>query len=115
MMHTRIGTKVSETELKFTSIAAAFDHTTKSGTFCVHNTNGINNRFVLYLKTNDGGTATIITTNEPIYDISDRQNVQLIQDNVPINELKNYYSYAKQWYEPGKQHNILETYLITLN
>ena len=115
MMHSRIGTKVSETELKFTSIGSAFDHTTKSGTFCVHNTNGINNRFVLYLNTNDGGLATIITTNEPIYNISDRQNIQLIQDKVPITELKNYYSYAKQWYEPGKQHNILETYLITLN
>ena len=34
------------------------------------------------------------------------------KQSVPLSELKNYYSYAKQYYEPGKQNNILETYII---
>ena len=117
MLHSRIGSKVTETELKFTAINAAFDHNTKRGTFCVHTTNGINNRFVLFIEQDQTktGYAKIITTNEPIYAIEDRQNSQLINDLVPLTELRNYYSYAKQYYEPGKQNNILETYIVNFN
>ena len=115
LLHSRIGSKVTETELKFTASNNAFDITTKSGTFCVHSENNINNRFVLFIELHTNGDAIIITTNDPIYTLNDRDNVKLIKTTVPINNLKNYYSYAKQYYEPGKQNNILETYIIKLD
>ena len=113
MLHSRIGSKVTEHELKYTSPTATFDQTTKIGSICIHTPQEMNNRFVLYYGSTENGEAKIITTLTPIYSLNDRDDARLEQITVPFNELKNYYSNVKQYYEPGKQNNILETYLIS--
>jgi len=114
ILHSRIGSKVSENELKYISPTAQFDMTTKPGSICVHSQNEIQNRFVIYVGAgSDEAEAKIITTTTPIYSLEDRVGSQLAFEEVPYSTLKNYYSNVKQYYEPGKQNNILETYLIS--
>ncbi len=115
ILHSRIGSKVSENELKYISPTAQFDITTKMGSICIHSQNEIQNRFVIYIGPGSvESEAKIITTTTPIYSLEDRVDAHLTFEEVPYSTLKNYYSNVKQYYEPGKQNNILETYLISL-
>jgi hypothetical protein len=104
ILHSRIGSKVTEHELKYTSPTATFDHGTKMGTICIHSPREMDNRFVLYLGNSETqpSYAKIITTTTPIYSLEDRETAQVNSDEVPFTEVKYYYS------------NVLNLYIVLL-
>lgn len=116
MVHSRIGTAVKDQEKSYQS--DNFDQVnTKVGSIVVRKVSSTFNTFAIYLGPNTvGGVTThkILTTNEPIFSYDDRIGKRFIEMSVGQNELLNYFEQPKHSYEPGKQYNILETYLISL-
>jgi hypothetical protein len=116
MVHSRIGTAIKDQEKMY--LSDNFDHVnTKVGSIVVRKVSSTFNTFAIYLgPDNSTGITThkILTTNEPIFSYEDRIGKRFIEMTVGQNELLNYFEQPKHSYEPGKQYNILETYLISL-
>jgi hypothetical protein len=116
MVHSRIGTAIKDQEKMY--LSDNFDHVnTKIGSIVVRKVSSTFNTFAIYLgPDNTAGMTThkILTTNEPIFSYEDRVGKRFIEMTVGQNELLNYFEQPKHSYEPGKQYNILETYLISL-
>jgi hypothetical protein len=116
MIHSRIGTAIKDQEKSY--LSDTFDFTnTKIGSIVVRKISSTFNTFGIYLG-NDSLSGPskhiILTTNEPIFGYEDRINKRFIKLSIDQSSLLNYYDQPKHSYEPGKQYNILETYLISL-
>ena len=120
MVHSRIGTAIKDQEKMY--LSDNFDYiNTKIGSIVVRKVSSTFNTFAIYLGIGIGSTSIpsitthkILTTNEPIFSYEDRIGKRFIEMTVGQNELLNYFEQPKHSYEPGKQYNILETYLISL-
>jgi hypothetical protein len=117
MLHSRIGTAVKDQEKSY--ISDTFDQiNTKQGSIVVRKLSSTFSTFGIYLgiDTSVGmSNHKILTTNEPIFSYEDRATKKFIELSIDQSELLNYYEQPKHSYEPGKQYNILETYLISLS
>ena len=113
ILHTRIGSKLTEYETKFTSTTQITQDQINKGKLVVHKPNSVLHLFVLYINSIDDDKSKIITTNNPIFDMSDKDTISYKIDIVESSTIFDFYGNAKQYYEPGKQNNILETYLIS--
>jgi hypothetical protein len=126
MVHSRIGMPVKDQEKSY--ISDRFDLGTKSGSIVIRKITDTFSTFAVYLGPSPvpipvPGPAPvlpivpryrILTTNEPIFGHEDRQNKRLIEIEVDRGILFNYFGTPEHSYEPGKQYNILETYMISL-
>jgi len=120
MIHSRIGTSVKDQEKIYMS--EDFDIVnTKVGSIVIRKLSPTFNTFALFLgqDTSGGSGSTItsykiLTTTIPIFDYGDRATTRFLELSIGQSELLNYFEQPKQSYEPGKQYNILETYLISL-
>jgi len=113
MVHSRIGMPVKDQEKSY--ISDRFDLGTKNGSTIIRKITDTFSTFAVYLGTNPAsGRLNILTTNEPIFGHEDRQNKRLISIEVDRGQLFNYFGTPEHSYEPGKQYNILETYMMSL-
>ena len=111
MIHNRIGTIVKDNETN--NILNQINLSDINyGSIVVKNIRTSLDIFVLLIDIIDD-EATIITTKSEIDNIINKDNIMYITEKVPISNLRNYYGNPEQLYEPGKQYNILETYLIS--
>ena len=62
---------------------------------------------------NTNGYYKILTTDNIIFNNEDRNNIQFSIKDIDPNNILNYYGQPEHIYEPGKQYNVLETYLIS--
>ena len=107
LMNNRIGTFLKETEY----VNVRKDDTTnmKPGQIVVRDEGVGNNKFVLYLGTDQTGSATILTKNEP-------SDTEIIDIKIPSTSLYNYsrYETIQQNYNINEgnlsEESILETY-----
>ena len=119
MLHSRVGTPVKDNEQMY--VSSTFDYSEKNyGTIVVRNITSTFSIFVIYLGDSDKKdegirTAKILDTKEPIFNIDDRKNAIYEEKDIPYADLKSYYGIPDHVYEPGKQYNLLETYLISRN
>lgn len=115
MLHSRIGTGVKDQEKSF--LSDNFNPSTKIGAIIVRKISSTFSTFAVYLgpSTNPAnvGQYSILSTSEPIYDYEDRASKRFIQMDIDQSSLLNFFDQPKHSYEPGKQYNILETYLIS--
>ena len=119
MIHSRIGTPIKDQEKTY--VSDRFDLNTKYGTIVTRKISPTFSTFAIYL----GQSATpgpmglprfnILTTDEPIFGNEDRISKRLIELEVDRGSLFNYFGQPEHMYEPGKQYNTLETYLISLH
>jgi hypothetical protein len=115
LVHSRIGTALKDNETGLRS--AVFDANTKVGSIIVKTITPNLSTFGIFL----GQTGVplnplkILTTNNPIISFEDRQNARLIEEVSDGTNIFNYYGTPEHSYEPGKQYNLLETYLISVN
>jgi hypothetical protein len=117
MVHSRIGMVIKDQEKSL--ISEDFDINTKYGSIVVRkNTNNIST-FAIYL----GSTINImpvkykiLSSDNPIFTIEDKVETSkyLREKTLDRGFLYNFTGKPEQIYEPGKQFNILETYLISL-
>ena len=115
MVHSRIGTAVKDQEKSY--ISDVFDIVnTKIGSIVVRKISSTFSTYAIYLGSDPAipNNHKILTTNEPIFSYEDRLTKRFTELSVGQTELLNYYEQPKHSYEPGKQYNILETYLISL-
>ena len=115
LVHSRIGTAVKDNEQAL--VSNIFDVNTKIGTIIVKIVSPTLRTFGIYLGPSGDPTNpyTILTTDNPIISFEDRQNARLMEENRDAGNIYNYYGTPEHSYEPGKQYNLLETYLISLN
>ena len=112
MVHSRIGTPIKDQEKTY--LSDHFNLDTKYGSIIVRKLSATFNTFAIYLGRNlINANYKILTTENPIYDISDRENIMFTEMEVDASNLLNYYIQPEQMYEPGKQTSILESYLIS--
>jgi len=117
MIHSRVGTPVKDQEKSYLSDTFDMD-STKIGSIVIRKISSTFNTFAIYLGTDTTKGPTyhkILTTNEPIFNYEDRLTKRFTELSVDQTVLLNYYEQPKHSYEPGKQYNILETYLISLS
>ena len=118
-LHTRIGTKLTETESTFIS-NSPLSQDTQCGTICCYFDDAKQiSLFVIFMNVdvNDPSEAKIIRKKNIIYSLEDKQDDttnKLEEVTVPLDNLKAFHSNVRQYYEPGKQNTILETYTIKL-
>jgi hypothetical protein len=115
LVHSRIGTAVKDNELGL--ISAGFDANTKIGSIIVKNISATLHTFGILLgpSVDAVNPYKILTTDNPIISFEDRHNSRLIEENRNAGNIVNYYGTPEHSYEPGKQYNLLETYLISVN
>ena len=112
MVHSRIGTPIKDQEKTY--LSDHFNLDTKYGSIIVRKLSATFNTFAIYLGRDPiNPNYKILTTENPIYDISDRENIMFTEMEVDASNLLNYYIQPEQMYEPGKQTSILESYLIS--
>ena len=115
LVHSRIGTALKDNEAGLKSVV--FNGNTKVGSIIVKTISPTLSTFGIYLGNSDNlnNPYKILTTNNPIISFEDRQNTILIEEDSDGTDLFNYYGTPEHSYEPGKQYNLLETYLISVN
>jgi hypothetical protein len=118
LVHSRIGTALKDNETGLRS--AVFDANTKVGSIIVKTITPNLSTFGIFLGPfavpgNPAIQYKILTTNNPIISFEDRQDARLIEEGSDGTNLFNYYGTPEHSYEPGKQYNLLETYLISVN
>jgi hypothetical protein len=110
-IHSRVGTIVRENEKIYISVD--FRDKTKNSLVVV------NNKFGIYLKTNDVTVANPTVTNDVlisdkvITNYEDRSKIKFNIVAYSDGDIRNFYGSPDHMYEPGKQYNVLETYLIS--
>ena len=119
MVHSRIGTPVKDQEKSY--VADRFDFAnTKVGSIVVRKISATFSTYAIYLGPETPvapatvPTYAILTTDEPIFSFDERATKRLVKHSVDLSVLSNYYGQPEHAYEPGKQTNVLETYLISL-
>jgi hypothetical protein len=114
IIHSRVGTQVRDQEKAY--IAEDFNLNTKYGSIiCIVISNTLF-KFALYLGQyveNGVNICRILTINQELFETNLVKNF-IIQEK-ERGSIRNYYTQPDHIYEPGKQFNILETYLISLN
>ena len=113
-VHNRIGSKLSDAELKNVS-TVAYNQDGKSK-LCVYIPNGNDSetQFALFIKPLDDGNCQILSTHTIIYNMNSIDDTQYTLKVVSIDELKDYNAYLDQHYKTGVNGNILETYLMSM-
>ncbi len=106
MLHSRIGTPVKDNEKTY--IGDYFDSSTKVGSIIVIKQSSVLNTFGIYM-----GDNKVLTTNSIIFSQDDRNQISFDIKDIDMNNILNYYGQPEHIYEPGKQYNVLETYLIS--
>lgn len=118
MLHSRVGTPVKDNEQMY--VSSTFDLSEKDyGSIVVKTISPTFSVFVIYLgdsiSSSELSTAKILETENTIFNFEDRKSAKYIERYVPFADLKSYYGVPDHVYEPGKQYNLLETYLISRN
>ena len=116
MIHSRIGTPIKDQEKTY--ISDRFNLDTKYGTIVARKISSSLNTFAIYLgkdTTSPIEKYKILTTENPVFSTEDRETMMLMEIEVDQSALLNYYGQPEHLYEPGKQYNLLETYLISLS
>lgn len=114
MIHSRIGTVVKDQEKIYLAETDQFNKDTKYGSIVVRKITNNLYTFAIYLGQNiSNNKYKVVTTSEPIFGYEDRLTKQFTE--LEVDQLFNYYGQPEHSYEPGKQYNILETYLISLH
>lgn len=124
LVHSRIGTPIKDQEKMY--LGERFDDVnTKEGAIVARKNSNTFNTFAIYLGRSIQPAPApapivpivqrykILTTNNPIFGQEDKK--VFIEMEVDQNGLLNYFGQPEHSYEPGKQYNILETYLISLS
>jgi hypothetical protein len=122
MVHSRIGTPVKDQEITY--VSNRFDLNTKYGSIVCRRISPTFNTFAVFLGqvaapvgagAVGGPRYLILTTDDPIHAYEDRASKRIIELVVDRASLLNYFGQPEHMYEPGKQYNVLETYLISLH
>ena len=111
MLHSRVGTPVKDQEKTY--IGDNFDPNTKIGSIVVIKRSSLLNTFGLYMGVNTDGNYKILTTDDIIFNNEDRNKIRFSIKDIDPGNILNYYGQPEHIYEPGKQYNVLETYLIS--
>jgi hypothetical protein len=118
MVHSRIGTPVKDQEKTY--VSDRFDLNTKYGTIVTRRISPTFSTFAIYLGESPAvGMAVprlrLLTTNETIFGHEDRLLKRFVELEVDRASVFSYFGQPEHSYEPGKQYNVLETYLISLH
>jgi hypothetical protein len=112
IFNNRIGTILKDSELPYKS---AFIQTTSIGSIIIKNNTPQLFTFALLLSADiTNNEYTFLTTAKPINNIDDRINNIFIKETGQDTDISNYNIIPEPMYEPGKQSNILETYMINI-
>lgn len=111
-IHSRIGTPVKDQEIPY---EGDYIPDIKYGSIITYTFRGDIRVFAIYLGRNTDviNQSYILVTTEIIYTNDDRNNILFRKISVTNDNLHIYNGYLEQSYEPGKQYNILETYLVS--
>lgn len=112
MVHSRVGMPVKDQEKSY--IGDRFDGNAKYGSIVLRKISLTFSTFAIFLgKGTIDGQYSVLTTHEPVFGNEDKKI--FIKQNIDQNSLVNYFGQPEHSYEPGKQYNVLESYLICLH
>ena len=133
MVHSRIGTPIKDNERSL--ISDGFELNTKYGSIVSRTISPTFSTFAIYLGETPPPTPVapvvpiagvppaphiiprfrILTTDKPLHGNEDRHITNFIIRDVDRASILNYHGNPEHSYEPGKQYNVLETYLMSLH
>jgi hypothetical protein len=112
MLHSRFGTPIKDQEKSY--LSDRFDQvSTKIGSIVAKKNSSTMSTFAIYLGQDTTGYK-ILSTDSIIFDFEDRSSKNIVEEIIDQTNLLNYFGQPEHSYEPGKQYNILESYLISL-